>query len=451
VRFSAPTLFPGFKPGIRDYVVRCHDRPVDVKAHVSAPWEAAIGDDPYRDGDFTQAIALSTGQAFAITVRKSGEKPLFTYHVRCLPRDFPAYTFKRYGPVSPRFFSVDQEFVPNATRYAIVFDDHGVPIWWYHTPARDPTVRSDGEVSWFDFASKQFEIHLLDGTLVRTMSAVGPNGSSRKANAHDLQLLPNGDYLVGSDVEQMHVDTSAYGGSTDSSVLNADLQEVSPGGQLLWDWRSQKHIALAETGRFWKFVTRRPGEFGYDIVHWNSIEPDGNAVIASFRHLDAVYKIRKSTGQIVWKLGGTTTPESLAVKGDPLGYTFGAQHDARLLPDGTLTAFDNRTSLASRAPRAVRFRIDQQAGTATLLQSIRDPQVHASFCCGSARRLDNGDWLIDWGQNNGIGGYQADGTKTFFLEQHSADQHFSYRAEPVAPNITARDFRAGMDAMAGTP
>ena len=48
-----------------------------------------------------------------------------------------------------------------------------------------------------------------------------------------------------------------------------------------------------------------PG-LGYDIVHWNSIEPAGKSVIASFRNLDAVYKIRKSTGKIVWKLGGTT-------------------------------------------------------------------------------------------------------------------------------------------------
>ena len=69
-------------------------------------------------------------------------------------------------------------------------------------------------------------------------------------------------------------------------------------------------------------------------------------MIASFRHLDAVYKISKSTGKIVWKLGGTTTPKSLTVKDDPRAYTLGAQHDARLLPDGTLTVFDNRTNLA---------------------------------------------------------------------------------------------------------
>ena len=62
------------------------------------------------------------------------------------------------------------------------------------------------------------------------------------------------------------------------------------------------------------------------------------------------------------------------MKGDPRGYTLGAQHDARLLPDGTLTVFDNRTNLGTQAPRAVRFRINRAGGTATLLQSITDPE-----------------------------------------------------------------------------
>ena len=83
---------------------------------------------------------------------------------------------------------------------------------------------------------------------------------------------------------------------------------MSPDGQLVWGWKSQDHIALAETGRHWPWVR---SDHDYDIAHWNSIEPAGDSVIASFRHFDAVYKIRKSTGDIVWKLGGTTTPESL--------------------------------------------------------------------------------------------------------------------------------------------
>ena len=62
--------------------------------------------------------------------------------------------------------------------------------------------------------------------------------------------------------------------------------------------------------------------------------------------------------------------------------------------------FDNRTHIGGEGgqpPRAVRYRIDEQAGTATLLESISDPVVPESMCCGTARRLTNGHWLIDWG------------------------------------------------------
>jgi hypothetical protein len=338
---------------------------------------------------------------------------------------------------------VDEDFfVPPEHRYASIFDNHGVPIWWYHVPARDPRVLANGTILWDDRSTSPptWGIHRLDGTLIRTLDTVG-----HPADPHDLQPLANGDFLAGAYVKQSHVDTSRYGGSRDADVANAELQQVSSSGQLIWDWKSQDHIKLAETGRFWNWAIHHPVPQGYDILHWNSIAPDGGSVVASFRHLDAVYKIQKSTGEIVWKLGGTRTPKSLKVKGDPSGYTFGAQHDARLLPDGTLTVFDNRTTLGNNRPRAVRFRIDQGAGTATLLQSITDPAVSSSNCCGSARRLGNGDWLIDWGLSNGIGGYEPNGKRTFYLK---FDPAVSYRAEPVPPGISGADLRAAMNAIA---
>ena len=122
---------------------------------------------------------------------------------------------------------------------------------------------------------------------------------------------------------------------------------------------------------------------------------------------------------------------------------------ARLLPGRTLTLFDNRSKLGHKPPRAVRYRINQKRGTATLLRSITDPEVRNSNCCGSARRLPNRDWLISWGKHEPIGGYQPDGKRTFLLAFPS---NFSYRAEPApADALSAPDLRAGMRAMARAP
>ena len=339
-------------------MVPCDDDQVRVSAHVADPWRMSIAGGASRAGDFSRTVPLSSGTAFTVTVRNEGGGRAIP-----IPRALPAgrlpdlHLHRATAPCRPTTSRRTPGSRRSSNRYAMIFDDHGVPIWWYRAPVVGPRVLPSGDVLWFlsNGQSSRYEIRGLDGSLVRRLSTAA--GGS--VDTHDLQLLPNGDYLIGAHTRQHRVDISAYGGPSDANVLYAELQEVGPQGQLLWDWRSQDHISLAETGRWWPWVIKHRTADGYDPVHWNSIEPHGNSVIASFRHLDAVYRIRKSNGSIVWKLGGTTTPKSLEVQGDPSPTPFGGQHDARLVPDGTLTVFDNRTGLQDPAPRAVRYRIDQ--------------------------------------------------------------------------------------------
>jgi hypothetical protein len=434
VRFSAPSLFPSFGPKVEDYVVRCNNAPITLNAHTAGGWEVSIGGGAFRSGDFSQTVPLSSGKEFVVVARKAAER--FRYHVRCLPNNFPTYTFTRYQAVSPQYFVLTR----NDVNYAMIFNNRGVPMWWAPARTWNARVLSTGNVIWYSAPQRRFEIHALDGKFLRAVAPVGLG-----ADGHDVQFLPNGDSLVSGQVLQEHVDTSAFGHSSDATVKSADLQQVTRDGQLVWRWNTFDHIPLEETGRWWNAAPTNTEP--YDIVHWNSIQPAGSSVIASFRHLDAVYKIDKTTGNIVWKLGGTDTPESLTVVGDLRADTLGAQHDARLLPDGTITVFDNATGLSNPQPRAVRFQIDEQAGTATLLESITDPAVPTSQCCGSARRLSNGDWLINWAQTNDhpIAGYKPNGDRTFFMTFPSRS---TYRAEPVPSGIlTAPALRAAMTKM----
>jgi hypothetical protein len=123
---------------------------------------------------------------------------------------------------------------------------------------------------------------------------------------------------------------------------------------------------------------------------------------------------------------------------------FGGQHDARNLPDGTLTLHDNGTG-RSRAPRALRFALDTSAHTATLLESVSDPQVNASTCCGSARKLPTGDWVMSWGASQVVTELAPGGARQFKLMFSGGV--FSYRADPVMPGVlSAAALRAGMDA-----
>ena len=190
------------------------------------------------------------------------------------------------------------------------------------------------------------------------------------------------------------------------------------------------------------------GRTAYDVFHMNSVGSlGGSRVQVSLRHTDAVYRIDKPTGNIVWKLGGTPRPESLTVNNDPVfasGSTISGQHDARLLPDGSLTLYDNGTN-RNRPPRAVRYAINPYDKTATLLESISDPGASTSLCCGSARRLSGGDWVISWGGDPLITEQTSSGNRVFALSLDPSV--FSYRADPVLPGVvSASALRAGMNA-----
>ena len=112
------------------------------------------------------------------------------------------------------------------------------------------------------------------------------------------------------------------------------------------------------------------------------------------------------------------------------------------LADGTVTVFDNawRRSLP---PRAVRFEIDPDAGTATRVEEITDPAIAQALCCGSARRLPGGEWVVSWGSNPTVGAYGPDGARRLALTFGS---FFTYRADAVVGRVTAAELRAGMDA-----
>jgi hypothetical protein len=437
------TMTPSFRTDRHDYAVRCGSEADHLEIDGVKGWRSRLGSGPYRGGDRVVRLRKRSARETRITFRREASGGTSTYHVRCLPRTFPDWSFRRFAPGGPRLFAMQLGY-----RWAAIFDRNGTPVWWYRASGEPDNfqILPDGTVAFdpvdqADFQTGDYEIRTLRGKLLRVIR--GANGAT--ADIHEIQLLSNGDYLLGAQVEYQ-ADATAYGGSADSTVIGIEIQEVKPNGDLVSSWSSRDHIGLAETGRWWNvpILDNEP----YDIVHWNSVEPVGkHRMLLSFRHLDAVYMVDRRSGEIDWKLGGTETPESLDVVDDPHGdYPLGGQHDARVLADGSITIHDNRTGLGD-PPRAVRYRVDAGAGVARLVQSISDPKIPSSFCCGSARRLDSGDWLVGWGGDGTVGGYGADGSPLFRLKLGLG---FSYRANPVPDGaVSKRQLRKAMNAIAG--
>jgi hypothetical protein len=134
------------------------------------------------------------------------------------------------------------------------------------------------------------------------------------------------------------------------------------------------------------------------------------------------------------------------MQGDPFN-GFGGQHDARLLSDGTtVTVYDDGTGL-SRPPRAVSYQIDTTASppTATLVEQQTDSLAPSSVCCGSARKLSGGDWVMGWGGTTVVTEMTSSGDRVFLLQYPTGT--LIYRATPILPGqLDPAALRAGMDA-----
>ncbi|MCB0858609.1 MAG: aryl-sulfate sulfotransferase [Solirubrobacterales bacterium] len=439
---ASPSLYPAFDWNQRDYVVRCQAtrRIPRVNLNLPANWTARVAGSPARGGKFRAGTNRGPGAGTTVQIRRPGAGAA-SFRIRCLPKDFARFEFRRYRAGGPRL-----TFAQVGGNYAVFFDRAGTPVWWMKNgiPPLHPQVLRDGTLSWLvEDGGKRgrtagtngrfaWGIRSLSGNLIRKV-----RGANRVlTDAHELMLLPNGNYLINTFPRDRGLDLRPFGGPAKAVGRGSLVQELTPRGRLVWKWRARAHIELAETGRWWKMILKRRQPLDY--LHFNSAEPVGGSMVMSFRHLDAVYKINRSTGEIIWKLGGTPTDESLEVLNDPLGeYPFGGQHDARVDKNGILSVFDNGSFL-KRAPRVVSYRINQGAGTATLVSSFRDRQVPISTCCGSAEKLPNGQWLVNWGGlgnirkpgiKNLVGAYSPEGRPIFRLWTYG--KHM-YRAQPVA-------------------
>ncbi len=433
-----PPIQPNFRHAIKDYAIRCPDR------------SFTIGGSGY---DGAESLAIEPGQRVSFSVRKDDR--VVRHHVRCLPDDFPTWDYRRNGPQEHRWFlmTLGVSFSSPIKPFITVFDRYGAPLWWYRSPsgqAHDARL-IDGNIAYAEAppggtfnpdSSLQYRIRQPDGTLVHSIEAVGP-----PTDFHDFQPLGRS-FLVLVYHPREHVDLSAYGGPADATILDSEIQRIGRAGRLKWSWSSKDHIGLEETGRWWPFISSHPSSLGdgsqaYDATHINSIEVVGDDLLVSLRHTDAIYRIRMSDGRIRWKLGGTETPRSLRVVGDAVDYPLGGQHDARMW-HGTVTAHDNGTELG-RPPRAVRYEIDTKRRTARLLESIIDPSITTSLCCGSARKLEDGNWLIGWGGNGTSSLLTPHGR---LISRFTIQDVFSYRtiAQPESA-VDRADLRDGMDAL----
>jgi len=419
---TTPGLAPSFASGVFDYVVRCTGQPTTTLA-TTGSGTVVIGGKTYAQ-PATVPLRLVANQA--VTISSGSDQ----YTIRCLPADFPNYSAQISGTPQSRGYLVALIPWPRgstaATNYVIAFDSHGVPVWWYKSAGNPYNAAFYGsdKVGWWTGSKYSgtgvgtYTIRDLDGNVT---AAVGGPSAGTGINAHDFQILPNGDYL-GIQYVKTTLNLTSWGLSAERPVFDCQIVEIDPAGAIVWRWSTIAHIDVAQANVNWHNEVP-------DVIHMNSIQEVGNEIIFSARHLDAVYAIDRTTGNVLWKVGGSSTPQSLTVVGNTYPQVFSGQHDARLRSDGTLTVHDNATQETGHPVRALAFHIDVATRTATVVQDVTDPNFdQTSSSIGSVDLLPGGNWLVDWGTADYVAELTPQGASVIRIVY---PDFITYRAAPV--------------------
>lgn len=178
-----------------------------------------------------------------------------------------------------------------------------------------------------------------------------------------------------------------------------------------------------------------PNNFVPGTVEWthgNSLiaDPGGDGYWALARHLDAIVHVG-ADGERRWELGGAHA--TLAPESPEAVFRHGHASHAWREDDGDhLLIFDNRThDPAPVVSRVVELVIDADAGTYRVAWSLPDPLGRYTSFLGDARRLPNGNTLVDW-------------TPWRELTEHAPDGEVVWRMRTRAPLgrvVPTRDLR----------
>ena len=279
--------------------------------------------------------------------------------------------------------------------YVVAFDAAGEVSWYRVIEGEGWAVEArqqpNGNISvyvgrsygWHPTAGRYLELR-PDGEIVRSFGAAAPFYT----DPHDL-LLSFQDttlesvHMIGYDI-QSYPQEVALDGRTSLAVHR--ILRQSPAGEIEFEWDASEHFSPAD----WP-----ASAVPFDLVHPSSLDitHDGNYLV-SLQALDRVAKIDAQSGATIWQLGGGESDFTFV--GDPLG-GFHGQHSVRELENGNILMFDNRSGPDPLASRAVEYRLDQAAGTATLVWEYRPVPAITSRIMGSAQRLRSGNTLVGFG------------------------------------------------------
>ena len=391
--------------------------------------------------EFQQSQSLSkSGQR---EIKAAGEPTILSNGVS-VPSDFPYIEVTtNENPAPGKIFLNNWS---DTSPYNIMFNEDGTPYWYIKTVARqrDFKVQPNGlltaryipninRIPGGAFIAYDSTYAVVDTFLAQIEDEDDFDyEKDYMVDEHECVVLKNGHYLMIAR-QYREVDMSQFfeGGRTEANIDFSHLQEFDSEGNCILHFDSQEELNIAEFTQIEEHV-----KYGGRFPHMNAIDVDeDNNLIVSCRHMSAVYKIQRETGEILWKWGGINSDFTFV--DDPLG-GFSGQHAIRVLGDNHYLLFDNGNNHNPRTSRAVEYELDPDAMTATLKWEYRqDPEAQFSHFMGNAERLPNGNTLINWAEGGRPKATEVTREGAVVYEMNFVDHYQCYRTYKFDWNVPA--------------
>lgn len=298
---------------------------------------------------------------------------------------------------------------------ALIAEESGNPIWIGYPDGKRmvnlhaTTFRGEPALAWWEGAITsghgQGEYVIADTAYQQLVRLRAGNGYS--GDLHEFVVTDKGTALI-----------TAYGQILGDfgQVYEGIIQEIDiESGRVLFEWHSHPAVAELES------VIGRPTQPDqvYDYFHVNSIDvdTDGNLLVSA-RNTSALYKIDRTTGEILWRLNGERSDYNV-----PEAAHFGLQHDARRQPDGTISIFDDDSG--PNASRGMVIAVDDATRSVSLARACAEPYGKTTPAQGSVQLFPDGGMLVGWGNEPMCTEFAADGTIRYMASFPAA--HSSYR------------------------
>ncbi len=242
------------------------------------------------------------------------------------------------------------------------------------------------------WADNKFYIYNQNMDLIDSIK----NPTTYTLDFHDFISLSNGHYLMLCDKNvEMDLSDIVQGGKSDALVIDNILIETDRTGTIYWQWSSLDHFHVTDATSDVDLTQKN-----IDYAHINSMDEDANGnILISTRHLDEISLINKSTGNMIWRIGGTKCKNNqfTFVNDASMGFTgFSHQHTARFQDNGNILLFDNGNLKNPQYSRAVEYSINQTNNEVTKVWEYRATPDIYNGSMGSTQRLPNGNTLIAW-------------------------------------------------------